>query len=428
MNNTSFILALIALVAMSAFFSASETAYTSLNRARLKSMANGGSRRAARALALAEDYDRLLSGILVGNNIVNILSASLATVLFVRLVGGAGVSLSTAVMTVVVLMFGEIAPKTIAKDRPEQIALAFYPVLNAVLWLLTPIVFLTSCWQKLVYRVFKPADDRGITEEELITIVEEAENEGGIDEHESELIRSAIEFNDLTAEDILTPRVDVIAVDVSDSAEDVARVFGQSGRSRLPVYEESIDTIVGILHEKDFYRLRGSASIPQMMTQPLCVVPGTRLGVLLKLLQRTKNHMAVVVDEYGGVSGIVTMEDILEELVGEIWDEHDEVVQDIVEVANGEWLVSGSAGFDDLRELFPIEGDFDSVTVNGWVLEMLGHLPQPGDSFDCPGLHITVEKVGRRRVEQIRISRIDPPGKPDSREEARKGTDKEQAS
>ena len=361
-ENGILVLALIALVAVSAFFSASETAYTSLNRARLKNMANGGDRRAEKALALSEDYDRLLSGILVGNNIVNILSASLATVLFVRLLGGGGVSVSTAVMTVVVLMFGEIAPKSIAKERPEKVALAFYPALSAILFVLSPIIFLTTCWQKLVYTVFKPAEDRGITEEELITIVEEAENEGEIDEHESELIRSAIEFNDLT-------------------------------------------TIVGILHEKDFYRLREKASLAQMMTEPLCVVPSTQIAVLLKLLQRTKNHMAVVVDEYGGVMGIVTMEDILEELVGEIWDEHDEVTQDIVRLSDAQWRVSGSASLDDLRELFPIDDDFDSVTVNGWVLELLGHFPQPEDTFEYKDLRVTVEKVTRRRVEQIRIER-----------------------
>lgn len=405
-DNIASILALIALVATSAFFSASETAYTSLNRARLKSMANAGSRRAERALALAEDYDRLLSGILIGNNIVNILSASLATVLFVRALGGMGVSVSTAVMTVIVLMFGEIAPKSIAKERPEKVALAFYPALSAILKLLSPIVFLTSCWQKLVYRVFKPGDERGITEEELITIVEEAENDGEIDEHESELIRSAIEFNDLTAEDILTPRVDITAVEVNDSLEDVASAFQQSGRSRLPVYEDSIDTIVGILHEKDFYRLRDRATLREMMTAPLCVVPTTQLGVLLKLLQRTKNHMAVVVDEYGGVSGIVTMEDILEELVGEIWDEHDEVTEDIVRLSDDEWRVSGSASLDSLRELFPIDEAFESVTVNGWVLEVLGRFPQPGDTFDYQDLCVTVERAARRRVEQIRIKRI----------------------
>ena len=404
-NNGLFILSLIALVALSAFFSASETAYTGLNRARLKSMASGGDRRAEKALKLSEDYDRLLAGILVGNNIVNILSASLATVLFVRLVGGAGVSLSTAVMTVVVLMFGEIAPKSIAKDRPEQLALAFYPALNLILFILTPVIFLVTRWQKLVYRVFKRPEERGITEEELITIVEEAESDGEIDEHESELIRSAIEFGDLTAEDILTPRVDVTAVDVEDSSEDIARAFETSGRSRVPVYEESIDHIVGILHEKDFYRLRDAKPLREMMTAPLCVVPSTPLGTLLKLLQKTKNHMAVVVDEYGGVMGIVTMEDILEELVGEIWDEHDEVVEQIVETGENRWRVSGAASLDDVRELFPIAEDFDSVTVNGWVLEVLGRFPNPGDSFDYEGLKVTVEKVAHRRVEWITVEK-----------------------
>ncbi len=404
-SNGWFIISLIALVALSAFFSASETAYTGLNRARLKNMANGGDRRAEKALKLSEDYDRLLAGILVGNNIVNILSASLATVLFVRLVGGAGVSLSTAVMTVVVLMFGEIAPKSIAKDRPEQLALAFYPALNLILVLLTPVIFLVTRWQRLVYRVFKRPEERGITEEELITIVEEAENDGEIDEHESELIRSAIEFGDLTAEDILTPRVDVTAVDVEDSPEEIARAFEQSGRSRVPVYEESIDHIVGILHEKDFYRLREAKPLREMMTAPLCVVPSTPLGTLLKLLQKTKNHMAVVVDEYGGVMGIVTMEDILEELVGEIWDEHDEVVEQIVETGENRWRVSGAASLDDVRELFPIAEDFDSVTVNGWVLEVLGRFPNPGDSFDYEDLKVTVEKVAHRRVEWITVEK-----------------------
>ena len=404
-DNGILILSLIALVALSAFFSASETAYTSLNRARLKSMANGGDRRAEKALKLSEDYDRLLSGILVGNNIVNILSASLATVLFVRLVGGAGVSLSTAVMTVVVLMFGEIAPKSIAKERPEPLALAFYPALSFILRLLAPVIFLASCWQRLVYRVFKPAQDKGITEKELITIVEEAENEGEIDEHESELIRSAIEFGDLTAEDILTPRVDLAAVSVEADPEEVARAFERSGRSRLPVYEESIDNIVGILHEKDFYRLRGDRPLKEMMTAPLCVVPSTQLGVLLKLLQRTKNHLAVVVDEYGGVVGIVTMEDILEELVGEIWDEHDEVVEDIVQLSENRWRVLGGASLEDLRELFPIGEDFDSVTVNGWVLEVLGHFPNPGDTFEYGDVKVTVEKVAHRRVERITVEK-----------------------
>lgn len=398
------ILSLIALIAMSAFFSASETAYTSLNRVRVKNMTNAGNRRAEKVLKLAENYDKLLSGILVGNNIVNILSASLATVLFVNLIGGRGVTVSTIVMTVVVLMFGEIAPKSIAKEHPEEIAFAVYPLLSFIIRILTPIIYLTTLWQRLIYRVFKPSEDKGITEEELITIVEEAESGGEIDSHESELIRSAIEFNDLTVEDILTPRVDMTAVDIEDSAEDIARTFEDSGFSRIPVYEGSVDNIVGILHEKDFFTRKGPLNLREMMTKPLCVVPTTELPVLLKLLQKTKNHMAVVMDEYGGVLGIATMEDVLEELVGEIWDEHDEVVEDFFELPDGSLRVAGGASLDDLRERMNIPDEYDSVTVNGWVLEVLGHFPQNGDSFDFDSRHITVEKAARRRVEQILIS------------------------
>ena len=410
------ILALIALVLFSGFFSASETAYTSLNRVRVKSLANAGSRRAEKVLALAEQYDRLLSGILIGNNIVNILSASLAAVLFVRLIGSRGVSLSTAVMTVVVLMFGEIAPKSIAKERPEQIAFAFYPVLNIIIHLLTPFIFLASLWQQLLYRVFKPEGGKGITEEELITIVEEAESGGEIDEHESELIRSAIEFNDLTVEDILTPRVEMTAVSIDDSVEAIEAAFSESGYSRIPVYDGSVDNIIGILHEKDFFTLKEQKPVRELMSAPLCVVPTTQLGTLLKLLQKTKNHMAVVMDEYGGVLGIATMEDILEELVGEIWDEHDEVIEQIIDLPDGRLRVSGSASLDDLRERLSIPETFDSVTVNGWVLELLGRFPQAGDAFDYDGHHITVEKVARRRVEQILIERAPEPAGEESGE------------
>ena len=402
-GNGTMVLTLILLVAFSAFFSASETAYTSLNRVRVKRMAQEGNLRAAQVLSLADQYDKLLSGILVGNNIVNILSASLATVLFVKVLGSSGVSVSTAVMTIVVLMFGEIAPKSIAKEHPEGVAFAFYPLLNAIIRLLTPIIYLFSLWQKLIYFIFKPSGDRGITEEELITMVEEAESEGEIDTHESELIRSAIEFNDLTAEDILTPRVNMTAVDLNDSLKDIAQAFEESGFSRLPVYDGSVDNIVGILHEKDFYTRQGKTSLKDMMTTPLCVMPTIQLPALLKLLQQTKNHMAVVMDEYGGVLGIATMEDVLEELVGEIWDEHDEVVEDIVTLPDGRLQVSGSASLDDLRQIAPIPEEYDSVTVNGWVLEVLGRFPKVGDSFDFQDMHITVRKAARRRVEMIEI-------------------------
>ena len=402
------IVALIFLVICSAFFSASETAYTSLNTVRMKRMAADGDVRAAKVLKLAERYESLLSSILVGNNIVNILCSSLATVLFVRALGSSGVSVSTAATTVVILLFGEVTPKNIAKEHAETIALKFYPILFALTKMFAPINYLLGLWQKLIGKVVKPAEDRGFTEEELITIVEEAESEGGIDAHESELIRSAIEFTDVDVEEILTPRVDMQAVGMDATAEEIARTFQESGYSRLPVYQDTVDNIVGVLHEKDFYTRRETADLREIMTQPTFVMQTTKVSDLLKLLQKTKSHMAVVVDEYDGVQGIVTMEDILEELVGEIWDEHDEVVEDYRALPEGGYMVSGSANLDDMLELFDIDKEYDPVTVNGWVQEQLGRFPKAGDHFDCDGLHVTVEKADKRRATEVRVERCEP--------------------
>ena len=396
-------------------FSASETAYTSLNRVRVKNMANAGNGGAEKVLRLAENYDKLLSGILIGNNLVNILSASLATVLFVNLIGSGGVTVSTAVMTIVTLMFGEIAPKSIAKEHAEEIAFAVYPVLSFIIRLLTPIIYLATLWQRLVYRVFKPSGEKGITEEELITIVEEAESGGEIDSHESELIRSAIEFNDLTVEDILTPRVDVTAVEIGDSAEDIARTFEESGFSRIPVYEGSVDNIVGILHEKDFFTRKGPMDLRSMMTQPLCVVPTTELPVLLKLLQKTKNHMAVVMDEYGGVLGIATMEDVLEELVGEIYDEHDEVEEDIVEQEDGTMIVDGNMQLQELLDKHDLENRYDADTVGGWAGEMLEKVPEVGDTFRLENHEFTVTEMDGFRVTKVQVT--DLPEEPEQEQD-----------
>ena len=397
------LIALIVLIMFSAFFSSAETAYTCLNRVRLKNMANSGNKRAEKVLALAEDYDRLISSILIGNNIVNILATSLATALFINLLGNSGVSVSTVVMTVAILMMGEVAPKSIARVMNERIAFSFYPLLSFIIKIFTPLNFLMGCWQSLVGKIARKDDEHGVTEEELITMVEEAENDGEIDEHESKLIRSAIEFTDMDVEDILTPRVDIVAVEVGDSTEEIAARFAESGFSRLPVYEESVDDIVGILHEKDFYRGRGRLSVREMMTTPICVMPATRLSVLLKLLQKSKAHMAVVMDEYGGVTGIVTLEDILEELVGEIWDEHDEIVEEFQRLPDGSYRVECSANLDDLLDIFKLNRTYESVTVSGWVLEEMGTFPKEGDSFDCEQLHVTIEKVDKRRVLQILI-------------------------
>ncbi len=413
------IIAIIILVGMSAFFSASETAFTSLNRIRLKGLANSGDRRAERALALAEDYDKLLSCILIGNNLVNILSASLASIQFVRWLGDTGVSASTAVMTVVVLMFGEISPKSAAKERAEQFAMALAPMLRAVMILLTPLTWLAMRWQAATDRVISPAEDKGMTDDELMTIVEEAESEGELEQGEGELIRSAIEFYDLTAEDILTPRVDLVAADMEDSFEEIEKLFRVSGFSRLPVYEESVDNIVGVLHEKDFFLNRENRTLREMMSPPVCVLPTLQLSELLRLLQRNKSHMAIVVDEYGGVNGIVTMEDILEELVGEIWDEHDEITEEFNELPDGSLRVSGGANLDELLERYGVHREYDSVTVSGWVLEEMGRFPREGETFQCENMLVTVERVHKRRVLQVRVENL-PTAEPDEKAKSEK--------
>ncbi len=402
-------IAIILLICMSAYFSATETAFSSMNRIRLKTRADDGDKRAAMVLAMSEDYDRLLSTILIGNNIVNITATTLAAVLFTKLVGQEyGPTVSTIVLTVAVLVFGEVTPKSIAKEQPEKFAMAAAPLLRVLLVVLLPLNFLFSLWKKLLNRIFHTKDDQGITEEELITMVEEAEEEGGLDEHESELIRSAIEFGDLEVGDILTPRVDVYAVPRTATMEEVAAAFTESGYSRLPVYQESIDDIVGVIHEKDFYaaRFRGQTSLEGFIGTVHFTTLTTPLDELLRTLQLEKGHMAVVVDEYGGTEGIVTMEDIIEELVGEIWDEHDEVVELFRPQKDGSYLVSCEADLPDLYDLFSIRGDCDASTVSGWVLEQLNRLPKTGDHFQAEGLDVVITRVERRRVAEVQVRRL----------------------
>ena len=409
MSSTSItLIAVIAvLVMMSAYFSATETAFSSLNKIRLKSLANNGNKRAAHALALLENYDKLLSTILIGNNIVNIASASIATVLFVEQfrLGNSGVTISTIVMTIVVLIFGEISPKSLAKESPERFAMFSTPFLSFFVKLLTPLNFLFRQWKKLLNKLFKAEDDRGITEEELITIVDEAENEGGIDEHESELIRSAIEFNDLEVEEILTPRVDVVAVEENDPMDKIAEVFRTNGLSRLPVYRETIDNIIGIIHEKDFYAqlYQNRNEIAPIIKTAVCATTSMPVSKLLRLLQGSKTHMAIVIDEFGGTAGIVTLEDILEELVGEIWDEHDEVVEEFKKNPDGSYLVSCSADLEDMFELLGLSEEVDTSTVSGWVIDELGGVPKVGDNFTYENLRVTVTRTDFRRVLEIRV-------------------------
>ena len=395
-------------IIMSAYFSATETAFSSLNRVRMKSLAEKGNKRAALVLRLSENYDSLLSTILIGNNIVNITSTSVATVLFVRLLGEErGSSLSTLVMTIVVLIFGEVSPKSLAKEVPENFALFSAPILRVLVVILSPANFLFGQWRNLLSLFFKFSRENGITEEELLIMVEEAKQDGGIDEQEGTLIRSAIEFSDLTAEDVLTPRIDVAAVPADATQEEIADIFTETGFSRLPVYRENVDNIVGIIYQKDFYNqiYHTERKLEEIIRPALFIAMGKKVGQLLKELQQKKMHIAVVLDEFGGTAGIVTLEDILEELVGEIWDEHDKVVQEVEQISDGEYLVMGSANVEKLFERLGKEREFDVLTVSGWVMEVAEKIPAAGEQFRFEDLEIIVLEMDDKRVEKVRIVR-----------------------
>lgn len=408
-DSISQIIFIAVLIMMSAYFSASETAFFSMNKIRMKSMASNGNKRAKLVLKLAEDYDKLLSTLLIGNNIVNIGSSAIATVMFVKWLGNSGASASTAVMTVIVLIFGEITPKSMAKNSPESFAMFSAPILRVINIILSPLNFIFSGWQKLVHKLFKPQDDRGVTEEELLTMVEEAQNDGGIDSHESELIRNAIEFNDIEVVDIHTNRVDVVAIDIEDSNEKVAKVFRENGYTRLPVYKDSIDNIIGILNQKDFNNaVNDGLTVEQVMSEPVFVIPSMKISQLLTLLQKEKSHMAVIIDEYGGTVGIVTLEDILEELVGEIWDEHDEVVESIVKLGENKYKVLCNSNLDNLFDMFGLKNDYDISTVGGWVVEKFERIPDEGDSFRYENLRVVVTKRDSRHVNEITVEVLEP--------------------
>ncbi len=405
-DDTVSILLIVACVVMSGYFSATETAFSSLNRIRVKNMAEKGDSRAELVLRMSENYDSLLSTILIGNNIVNIACASMATLLFAKWLGNdVGPSVSTAVTTVVVLIFGEVSPKSIAKESPEAFAKFSAPFLHVLMILLTPFNFLFRQWKKLLSRIFHSSDNQTLTEEELLTIVDEAEQEGGIDTQEGSLIRNAIEFTETQAIDVLTPRIDLTAVSVDDSKDDIAAVFAETGYSRIPVYRDSIDHIIGILYQKDFhnYVYHTDKDISTIIRPAIYVTENKLIGELLQDLQKNKSHLAVVMDEFGGTVGIVTMEDILEELVGEIWDEHDEVVEEIRQTGENEYEVLGHTNAEKLFELLDIDKELDVVTVSGWVMDELARIPEVGDAFHYENVDVTVLAMDGKRVEKIKV-------------------------
>ena len=395
---------------LSAYFSATETAFSSANSTRLKTLAEKGSKKAKLACELLEHYDKLLSTILIGNNIVNILMASIGTVLFVRHYGDAGATISTIVVTVVVLVFGEISPKSVAKDCAERFAMFSAPILQVFLFVLTPLNFLFSLWKKLLAKVFRLNGESKMSQEELLMLVDEVQQDGSIDKNEGELLKNAIDFSEQQAQDILIHRVDLAALPITASKEEVAALFTETKYSRLLIYQDSIDHILGTVHQKDFYVGCGITEKPleEIIVPPLFVLENEPISRLLKTLQKAKTHVAVVVDEYGGTCGIVTMEDILEELVGEIWDEHDEIEVFIRKTGANTFLVDAGMDFDEFAAYFQLKADSEMTSVSGWVMEQFGRVPESGERITAGPLDVLVTKVDNHRIEEIQITQHAP--------------------
>ena len=407
---STYIIAIVILTLFSALFSATETAYSSSSKIRLKNMANDGNTKASSVLVILDDFDKFLTSVLIGNNIVNIASATISTLLFsLILKGGKGPTVSTIVITVITLLVGEIAPKSLAKQAPEKFACATVGVVNFFEFVFTPLTIVLKGWTWLVNHFAHIEQDEGDISDELITMVDEAEKDGNLEEHESDLISAAIEFNDLDVKDVLTPRVDIVAVNIASSHEQIEKAFRFNSFSRLPVYENTVDNIVGVIHEKDFYELmyhNNKGPIRRIIKPVIYTSPNTQISTCMKQLQAAKLHMAVVLDEYGGTEGIITLEDIIEELVGEIWDEHDVVEDFYTKVDDYTWMVKGDAEIDDLIDRFGVEEEdeeFDFITVSGWAIAELHHIPKVNEEFDYKNLHVTITKADQRKVLEVKV-------------------------
>ena len=428
------IIIMAACLLMSAYFSATETAFSTLSKTKLKTMIEKVNKSAALALKLDENYDRLLSTILIGNNLVNILLSSIATVFVISLcreiktdsfADNYGTLIATAAVTVVVLMFGEITPKSIAKNRPEGFAMFSAPLMQLLVWILIPFSGIFSLWTKLVAKVFRVKADNKMSQEELLMLVEEVQEEGSIDDEEGDLLRNAINFTEQKAEDILTHRVDLEGFDVETPMEEIGRLFEESRFSRLLVYEDSIDKIVGVVHSKDIFTAKGLTDKPleKLISPPIYIHKGERIDDLLRDLQTNKSHLAVVLDEYGGTLGIVTMEDILEELVGDIWDEHDEVIEDYKEISENTFRIDCGGNLEDFCEFFDLDIESDSITINGWIMEVMDKIPACGDRFSFENLDVTVTETDFHRVSTIHVVRHEPDDEDDAKSKKDKDSD-----
>ncbi|MBO7298060.1 MAG: HlyC/CorC family transporter [Clostridia bacterium] len=406
---------IVVLVLLSGFFSGTETAYSCANKIKLKSMVMLGKKNAKAVYKFADEgYDKLVTTILIGNNIVNLTASALGTILFATLLNDASYSatVSTAVLTVVVLLFGEITPKYLASVYPEKCCFLFYPLMQLFYWVLLPLGKIFDFYKAGIAKIFKLKKDETVTDEELLSLVDEAEESGTLKEDESELVRSALEFDDLKVEDILVPRVDLYAFEESSTMDEVREVFEKTGYSRLPVYKDTIDNVIGLIHERDFFSgyLKGEKEISHLVQDIVFTSEYTRISTLLKLLQKRKVHMAAVSDEYGGLVGIVTLEDILEELVGEIWDEHDEEEVLFGKIDEGEYWADGKCPLNEFFELYGMEDEdenFESNTIGGWATEQYGGIPPIGEVLRCKRVEIKIVKATRQKVLKIRSKFVD---------------------
>ena len=410
-------------ICFSAFFSGSEIAYASANTLRLKTAAENGSKSSALALYICNFYDKALCTILIGNNLVNIASSSLATVIAMDLVGNAGAVYATGVMTVLILIFGEIVPKILAKDHCSGFVLVAATPLRFLMFITKPLVHvITWIIDKISLLWGGDPEPEPITPDELMTIIETVEDEGVIDEERSELLQSAIGFGETTIEEILTPRVDLLTIDLSSSREEILKIMEDSAFSRLPVYDEDVDSIIGIIYLNHAYRVLVSnpdTTIRDLITPAFFLHRSTRLPVALKALRERNLQMAVVLDDFGGTCGVVTLEDILEEIVGDIWDESDPIENEFQQLDDTHFRISGSMAFDDLLwelDLDQFEDEVDAATVGGWVTEVLERFPEIGDTFTWKNLNVTVEALEDMRVTQIELEVL-PPIEPENDDE-----------
>ena len=412
-----YLIAIILLTLCSTFFSATETAFSSASKIKLKNMAADDNKRAAHALELTENFDRLITAVLVGNTISNITMTSVATVFGITTWGARiGPTIATVIVTVLILTLGEISPKIIAREYPEEVALFLTPMVRALIFVLIPLTAIFGGLEKLLKKLFGKNEEPEFSEDELLTIVEEAEAGGAIGEEQSELITNAIEFNDVEAIDILTPRVDIVAVERGTPVAEIKQLFKDSGLSRLPVYEDDLDNIIGVINQKDLYNnnIKNIKETEGIIKPVVYVAESLKAAVLLKKMQAKRTHIAIVVDEYGGTTGLVTLEDIIEEIVGDIYDEHDAVQSsDVRPSGNNSYMVSGGANLEDFFEIFGEEIEADATTINGWVMIELDRLPKAGDSFDYISkhkiFHVRVTKADSKRALMTRITVEDRP-------------------